>query len=242
MNYSRLIYISILVFTIATFGACNSDKEQVLSRDKMVEVLHDIQLSEAMFQLKYNDFNTREAKDAVINDVLKKHNITQSQLDSSLVWYSDNAEIYMRVNDSVISSLRSEIRDIESQLKDRTFVTYNRNNSIIANHIFLSESAPVLTFSIDSVQVTNYSNFNLEFKTLGFPTDITADFSVYYTYSDTVIVDIQSVNNETSLYGSSNSLTNHTLKAISGYIYVNPSKIGDRKVLLYDITLKNKEE
>ena len=243
MNNQKITYLVSILLCFTCFAACdNKENENILSRDEMVGVLHDIQLAEAVYQVKYSDFMKREQKDALLNSVLKKHNITQSQLDSSLVWYSDNAEVYMKVNDSVIATLNNDLKLVENKnLKKNS--GENRNNYMIANHIFLNSSTPVITFDIDSLQIMNYQNFDLNFSSLGLISkiDTTAEFSVMYTYLDTTIVDKQRIL-DNGIYRSSKSLSNDTLRSISGYIYIDPKSIQNRNILIYDIQLKDKKE
>jgi hypothetical protein len=49
----------------------------------------------------YQNFNTPEKKEAYINKVFQAHKATQAQWDTSLSWYSDRIDLYLKMNDSV---------------------------------------------------------------------------------------------------------------------------------------------
>lgn len=241
MNKKKtLLYISLFASFTLLSGGCSSKKEKILSRDKMVAVAYDIQLAESMFQIKYSDFSSREAKDAVINSILDKHGITQAQLDSSLVWYSDNAEVYTRVNDSIIAFLKKDIQTMESNMPNRRGRSIN--DDIIPGHFFMTSEQPLITFSLDSVRASNYNNFDLEFKTLGFSQVDSTEFFIAYIYTDTLIREKYPIKQNRSIK-TTNPIVNdstHHLKGIEGYIYTDPVALYGRKPLVYDIVLKNK--
>lgn len=229
-------YLLCLAIGSTSIVSCSGDSDK-LSRDKMVEVLHDIQLAEAVYQTKYNDFKDKEQKDALILGILEKHGITQAELDSSLVWYADNAEIYMRVNDSVISSLKEGLVKIEKALP-RGLGASNVNNSILPVYYSLSEDISTLTFNIDSTQVKNYPQFSLEFNTLGFHAGMKAELEVCFEYADTTIVQNQLLNKNDHFKIIGDTLP---LKNISGYFHIDSREVLNNKVLLYNIILKNIE-
>lgn len=229
-------YLLSFLIGSASVISCRDGKD-ALSRDKMVEVLHDIQLAEAIYQNKYNDFRDKEQKDALIQGILNKHGITQAELDSSLVWYADNAEIYMKVNDSVISSLKTEVEHL-SKTFSRGLGASNVNNSILPSFYYLSGYVPTLTFDIDSVRIHNYPNFSLEFNTLGIQEQMKAELEVVFEYRDTTITKYQSLNKDAQFKVLGDTLL---LKNISGYIHIDARNSIDKKVLLYNIVLKNIE-
>ena len=236
----RTLTYYLLSFIIGSAGiaSCSGDRNR-LSRGKMVEVLHDIQLAEAVYQTRFNDFRDKEQKDALIQGVLEKHGITQAELDSSLVWYADNAEIYMRVNDSVISSLRKGLVKIE-KLLPRGLDASNVNNSILPTYYYLSGDIPTLTFNIDSIQVKNYPQFSLEFNTLGIQGRMKGELEVWFEYADTTIIQNQSLSRDDhfKVLGTADTLP---LKNISGYFNIDSREVFNNKVLLYNIRLKNIE-
>ncbi len=231
-------YLLSLVIGSTSMVSCGDSRDK-LSREKMVEVLHDIQLAEAIYQTQYSEFRDNEQKDALIQSILGKHGVTQAQLDSSLVWYADNAEIYMKVNDSVISSLKRDMT-IAEKMMPKGLGSLNRNSSILPTSYYLSGDIPTLTFDIDSAKIKNYPKFSLEFNTLGIQEKMKGELEVWFEYADTTIVRNQLLNKDDH-FKIINETDTVPLKNISGYFRINSKEVINNKVLLYNIILKNIE-
>jgi len=231
----KLIFFSSLLFIIiSSITACSKNK--VLSRDKIVAVLHDIQLAEAIYQVKYKEFQSSERKEELVAGVLEKHGITQAQLDSSLVWYSDHMEIYLKVNDSVASTLKRESSKLGRLLPGGGY-GIRVNNSVLPGYFYLTNTSPSLTFSIDSAQMHRYPDFNIHFKTLGFNSSMESEAVVYFVYPDTII-DKQYKLSDNTFYEITKPVVNDTLRSVSGYFYLS-EKPEDQKALIYDLVLND---
>jgi hypothetical protein len=238
MSKPKITYFIFITLCIAGCIACG--KNRVLSRDKMVEVLADIQVARSISQNQSYLYSNKSQQDALIEGVFRKHKITQAQLDSSLVWYSDNITIYNRVNDSVIAKLRREM-DVQNKILAQEAASKKSKNRLIPEYTYLTESAPILSFSLDSLQAEKHPDFSLEFKTLGTSKKTLADFSISFTYRDTIIRKSLVINADTS-YKIGKPLQNDTLKSISGYVYLRANSNLKEKVLLYNIHLTDKKE
>lgn len=237
MKKRWITYYSLFVaIGLTSIISCGNDNNK-LSRDKMVEVLHDIQLAEAVYQTRYNEFRDKENKDALVSGVLEKHGITQAQLDSSLVWYADNAEIYMRVNDSVIASLKKNVTILDENYT-RGLGNLSVNNSILPSYFYLSEDLPTLTFNIDSTQISNYPQFYLAFNILGVEDKMNAELEVVFEYEDTTIISSQSLK-ENRYFEIKADLK--PLRGVSGYFHIDADRLVNNKILLHNILLRNTE-
>lgn len=83
-----------LFFTFLLFlSACQSEmeQEQVLSRDKMVEVLYDYQVATALATQSSSLEGQKEGLRLKLS-VFVKHHITQEEFDRSLAFYSRNSD------------------------------------------------------------------------------------------------------------------------------------------------------
>lgn len=240
MKKYRYTYLSIIILTFGFFFiSCSNDKKK-LSRDKMIDVLHDMQIADAVYQNRYQNFNNIENKKALLDGVLLKHNITQAQLDSSLVWYADHPEEYMRITDSVAVRLKRESQQINldtpnSLRKDRF------NNSLLPYYAYLTEDNSFLAFYIDSIKAKDFSDFEISLKSLGLHGKIDAEITIHFEYKDTIITRSQIFTDELSPK-IVNPTTTDTLKAISGFVYADSPLIRDYNVLLYDINLKGSKD
>ena len=89
----------------------------ILSNKEMRDVLYDLQRVDGALQTAgYNYGHTQEVA-AYYKSVLDKHGVTQAQFDSSLVWFTDNPQIFNRIYPSVIARLEADF-DVEKQIRE----------------------------------------------------------------------------------------------------------------------------
>ena len=103
----------IFVLLLFLFVSCKKQPEGVLSENRMVDLLVDVHKSEAVMALNYNKFSNDEKKRAVREAVFMRHNTTQAEFDSSLVWYGNHIDKYMGVYDRVIERLNKENEEVK---------------------------------------------------------------------------------------------------------------------------------
>lgn len=93
----------ILVFILALFAiiACEDGKPlNILSQGKMEDVLYDYHIAQAMLeQLSYEE--REKMAQAYIDAVFEKHNITEAEFDTSLVWYNRHASDLCKIYDKI---------------------------------------------------------------------------------------------------------------------------------------------
>jgi hypothetical protein len=70
----------------------------------------DVSLAEALISSNSTQYPDSVHKAAVFQSVFRKHNITETMYDSSLVWYGKNMDIYMQVLDMVLAEINARIR------------------------------------------------------------------------------------------------------------------------------------
>lgn len=99
--------------------SCANRPKEVLSKKKMEKVMYDIYVAEAIMENDYKNFDTPEKKEIYLNKVFSTNRVSQVEWDSSLSWYSDRIDLYLRMNDSVRSRLKSRHGELESMLKER---------------------------------------------------------------------------------------------------------------------------
>lgn len=233
MRKNKIKHIALGCSLICFFSACNRDK-YVMSKNEMTDVIYDLQIAQALYQSK--NITSQEEKEAMLNGILKKHNITKETLDSSLVWYSDRAEIYNKINDSVITRLRNEQAQIEVEAQAQR----QRDNigfELLPPNILLNSYNKVFAFAFDSTNVAtklNYPSLSLSFSVLGLSQDVSLQTSIHFVYNDTTIVSEQQVT--PSSYVLNKPQGNEPLKEIYGYVKAS-SKSPLFEVLLYNIKL-----
>lgn len=234
----RFIYYVSLPLLCLSFIACGNDNGK-LSREKMTDILHDMQLVDAIYQTRYEDFKQADKKAELLEGVFAKHGITQAQLDSSLVWYADHPEEYMRITDSVSARFKRESKEFEQGLPLGQRREYN--HKILPYYSYLTAANTFLNFDIDSIQSKSFSKFEISLKTLGISSSMNGELAVRFEYPDTTITRFQQFTDGISPQ-IVNPQTTDTIREISGYIHVHAPEKPYYRVLIYDISLKNTED
>lgn len=83
----------------------------ILSSRQMREVLVDLHKADAILQVSGMQHGYDEDRNIYYATVLESHGITQSQFDSSLVWYTANPQLFDKIYPKVLAELESE-RDL----------------------------------------------------------------------------------------------------------------------------------
>ena len=80
----------------------------VLSNREMRNVLYDLHRVDGALQVAGYNYSHDQEVAAYYKNVLDKHGITQAQFDSSLVWYTDNPQIFNKIYPKVIDRLDAD--------------------------------------------------------------------------------------------------------------------------------------
>lgn len=231
-----IVYI-IIVATIL-FASCSRRPGYVLSEKEMADVLYDIQLAQSIFRIS-SDFSSDEKKDAVVEGILIKHDITQAELDSSLIWYADNLNDYVKINNVVSERLKADYDKLEAEKEALKKSMRDWSAYVLPPFYYLTESTPLLSFKIDSVRMKtiDLDKFIVAFDVLGLNDNNNVETGIYFTYKDTLVKDFLSVKEDTHFILRKPQLPDSLLKNISGYIYLKKDKESiNSNVLLYNIS------
>lgn len=109
MNFFR----TLLLFTCFTFIlSCkqegkNTIPADVLDKEKMAEVMTDLQMMESAMRLNYHHQgdSLKIAEDKLILSVFEKNNVTEKQFDTSFEYYSSHPGEMEVIYESVINQL-----------------------------------------------------------------------------------------------------------------------------------------
>lgn len=231
-----VIYITIVLSTIIAFCSCGKRPRYVIPENEMMDILYDIRLVQAIYS-NNSQFYADSLKDALVSGVLEKYDITQAQLDTSLVWYADNIDQYRIINDSVTSRLRAKSNLLMEQ-KSKMDMKLSRQNYLIPPFFYLNEFTPTFRFDIDSVKIKtiNLSSFVLLFDVQGLKPLQKAGATVYFTYKDTLVRNSYDINKNMGYTIAKPQLPDSLLKSISGYIHVDKKIGASGQVMLYNIS------
>lgn len=244
MSFPRLIFgltsFAILILVIAS--SCSTRPKYVLSEKKMVEVFEDLYIAEAILKERKADFEQEELKKALMEGVLKKHKITQAELDSSLVWYADNINLYSQIQDTVSSQLQKRKEKFDE--KSKKLYTYQSAGftTDLPNHYTLDANSPTFRFRIDSNSIGSFDTerFKFSFSTRGIDTIVhRINAKVYFKYKDTTVVEQRRLLADKHYEFLKPALGDSLLQEIYGYIHISRATGKTPKVILENISNKS---
>ena len=129
----RGLQILCLVLTCMAIVGCRP--RGVLSNREMRDVLYDLHRADGAIQVAGYNYSHDTEVAGYYSNVLKKHGITQAEFDSSLVWYTDNPQIFNKIYPKVIARLEADMA-VEKEIRDA-----NRLNRAAIKGLNLEESA-----------------------------------------------------------------------------------------------------
>jgi hypothetical protein len=228
------------------FSACSTRPSYVLSEKKMENVLYDLYLVEAAIEEHSFTFNNDSAaKQDLLNSVFEKHKITAQKFDTSLVWYNQNMERYLKINTKVGERLSVLSEDLTSQVKK--IETEKRQaeirNLFPATTSFFLQSPGFFqnrsVFRTDSVQLKSIRSYHLSFDVLGVTDSIYPVLSFFLQTADTIFVNRDTIRTD-GLYSKTFSVPNsQKVKEIYGSFYIPDEE--KALILIKEVTLLKQE-
>lgn len=99
-------YTSVLVVLTLLAGGCSKRPKGILSEDKMVAVMADIQIAEAYDRTgdAYGYLQGRD-REMLGRGILMQHGITPEEMDSTLAWYGRNMDEYPKLYKKIDAEL-----------------------------------------------------------------------------------------------------------------------------------------
>lgn len=91
----------------------------VLSSKQMRSVLYDLHRADAILQAAGYNYGHDEDVAKYYQAVMDKHGVTQAQFDSSLVWYTNNPQLFDKIYPRVVKELEAD-RDAWQAQHDET--------------------------------------------------------------------------------------------------------------------------
>ena len=102
-------------------SGCSKTPNYVISESDMADLMVDIYKAEVILENNPGNYRDDSLKMTLRQSVMMKHGVTQAQLDTSLIWYSHNLDVYKEVYKDIISQLEDEQRELSKS--DFTSVT-----------------------------------------------------------------------------------------------------------------------
>lgn len=109
-----------LTFLLIALGlislSCRRTPSGVLSKKEMSRLLADMHIAESVVDLNQNEYHSDSMKRVLKESVLRHHGVTQETFDTSLVWYGQHLDMYIKVYDDVIANLEKRNRELGTAL------------------------------------------------------------------------------------------------------------------------------
>jgi hypothetical protein len=109
-----------LLMAIFLFSCSSRNKvpKPVLSHEKMVSVLVDVQLTEAyLTNLRGKGKDTRDISEIYYERIFEKHQIDRPTFDTSIAYYMNHLEKYYAIYEDVVTELNKMDRRYEQERK-----------------------------------------------------------------------------------------------------------------------------
>lgn len=217
--------------------------------------MYDIYVAESLIENDYSYLNSPEKKEAFIHQIFEKHKITEAQWDTSLSWYSDRIDIYIKMNDSVKAQLQRRQQEIDKVVAQQYMFEQSKYQIDIPDS-FIPESFKFgiysgeqgFAFRLDSADVsarTDKDDFNFSFTVIGLTPNASADIKsmLILEYNDTILYKSTQVEeNNTYSIPVSRFITNDTLNHLSGFVRLLNASGKTSDVEIYNITLGEKTD
>ena len=232
-------------------SSCQNRPKVVLNRNKMEQLMYDIYIAEATIENDMQYFGSPEEKEAYINKVFAAHNVTQSQWDTSLSWYSDRIDLYLRMNDSIEARLQRTKADVDFKLLQFQTQTIDQEPEIYSGsyipRIYSFNMPGTITngfrFQLDSTEISSDIKndlFSFNLNVIGIPPSANSNLTstLILVYNDTTIYRVEKID-ENRNYGTpiSKYVNNDSLRQIFGFVHLKDPFINTPNIQLYDMYL-----
>lgn len=103
--------VVIFLLSLVLVG-CRKTPDYVISKGDMTDLMVDMYKAEAIIDHNEGEYHTDSIKLAFRQSILMRHNLTQEQLDTSLIWYAHNLDVYNEVQKDIIERLEDEYKEL----------------------------------------------------------------------------------------------------------------------------------
>lgn len=192
--YNKATKYGTALLAIIIFAACSKVPKHILSEKDMQAVMVDMMMAESMAGNNYQSFRGDTVKLALYESVFNKHRIDRALYDSSLVWYGENLDIYMKVYDRALTDINRMIADLGDVQAD-AIPTSNSDSINIwprRSSLVLQPGVPFNGVVFDIKPTSNYSSgssFVLGLRVWGLNKDMrfTPEIRLNAVQADTII-------------------------------------------------------
>lgn len=243
----------LLLFLALAFSCQPERKNGILSEKEMEDVMVDYHLAQGMAMSM--DEKVEENRYLFIQAVFRKHNITEAEFDSSLVYYTRHSETFQEIYKRVVERVRTEAETngvstdvVHDQFANLTNQGDTANIWTDVDHVMLLPDKLHNLYQFHLKADTTFHKgdvfiwrFNTEFFSSTYSNEAYAHLYLVYdndsTVCSTLPINVSSLYN--LRYEPSAPLDTMDLVSIHGFVYVPIRKgVGDTRITsLHDISL-----
>jgi hypothetical protein len=206
-----------------------------------------MQIAEAIVETNYESYKTSDERQTVYDAVFAKHNITQAEYDSSLMWYGKHMDIYMRIYRMVLKDVNENIAlmgDIKPNplsgdvsAKDSVDVWIYRRH-----HTFGPEQGTfnLLTFDISPQKpYSSGSSYVFGFFVWGISSDMKHKPRIHINalQADTIISVKKEITEDGYYETVLRTVATKQVKRVYGYIMINDPAASYNRIYMDDMKL-----
>ena len=108
----QILYIFFFAFLVLTGGCHVNRGTPVIKKNKMIEILADIHLTQAVLDQE-SMLPQGAKKEHYYCSIFERHGVTEELFDSAVAWYATNMEVFEQVYAEVIARLEREKEGLE---------------------------------------------------------------------------------------------------------------------------------
>lgn len=139
---SRWIAIAAVVLACVS---CDRTPDHVIKPKEMASLLADIHKGEGVVDLQGSRYRNDSVKKALKQSIYMRHGVTQEQVDTSMVWYGHNIDVYKEVYDMVIKQLEEELNNADIAADGKSVQV-----SVVGDSVNVWSELPYRRFSAQS--------------------------------------------------------------------------------------------
>jgi hypothetical protein len=245
---NRLHIYGVLLF-ICIAGSCSKVPKHIIPEKEMRAVLYDMQIAEAIVETNYESYKTNDERQTVYDAVFAKHHITQAEYDSSLVWYGENMDLYMRIYKLVLKDINEHMASMgeikpsplsgDISAKDSVDVwIYNRSFTFGPGRT--GRTFYTLTFDIEPQKpYSSGSLYVFGLSVWGVPPNLKhkPKIRINAVHSDTIISVNKDITGDGYCETVLRTVATKQVKRVYGYIMVNDTEASYHHIYIDDIRL-----
>ena len=242
-NQLRIYSIIMLICVVAS---CSRVPKHILSEKKMRTILYDMQVAEALVETNSETYGTSDKRQAVYNGVFLKHNITQAEYDSSLIWYGQHMDLYMRIYKLVLKDVNESIAALGDIKPDPLSGDVSAKDSVdiwlySRSHIFKPERAfNTLIFDIAPQKpYSSGSSYVFGMSVWGVSAHLKHKPRIHLSavHADTIIFINEEITGDGYNEAVLRTIATKQVKRVYGYIQVNDINASYHRIYLDNIQL-----